>query len=395
MSIRNIWFFKRGIENSIVLYILLFGACLNFLGRGPIFFFMYSIYGIVMSKNVKWNHAFIPYLGLTLSAFVASLLFFDTMTIVKSFTYFMSFFSAYRGYHASNSKESFLFRTIWAATLGFFMHLLLLYLSNFMILEHIEGERTLVDFWTGELIKVTIVGLVSAIPIAFSFYCIFLSRRIITTLLGIGFVVVAFLVNVDTATRTPFVIFTIVYAVLFFELFKSSAKRTKVLLLLLFATLLVIGVFFFLPFLETTALGERYETDGMESSRSQLMVAYSNLMLDYPFGGGFGEKIIHKQAHNFIQEGYDLFGMIFFLSLIIITFQIIVRAIQLHRITKKNNCIYLIFLLYLTILLQSSTEPVIQGYPQLLWFLFVIDGFAIPYIRDYISILEDETKEGD
>ena len=55
----------------------------------------------------------------------------------------------------------------------------------------------------------------------------------------------------------------------------------------------------------------------------------------------------------------------------------------------------LIFLLYLTILLQSSTEPVIQGYPQLLWFLFVIDGFAIPYIRDYTSILEDETKEGD
>jgi hypothetical protein len=317
------------------------------------------------------------------------------MAIVKSFTYFMSFYSAYRGYYSSNNKPTYLYRTVWAASLGLFIHMLLLYFSNFMILEHTEGERKLIDFWTGELIQVTIVGLVTAIPIAFSFYCIFLSRRIIPTILGICFVVVAFLVNVDTATRTPFVIFAIVYAVLFYELFKSSDKRTKVLLLLLFVTLLLIGIFFFLPYLETTALGERYESVGMETSRSQLLVDYFNLMLEYPFGGGFGEKIIHKQAHNFIQEGYDLFGMLFFLSLIIITFQIIVRAIHLHRNTKKNNCIYLIFLLYLTILLQSSTEPVIQGYPQLLWFLFVIDGFAIPYIRDYESVLEDETKKDD
>ena len=348
-----------------------------------------------MTKNVKWDHVFIPYIFLTVSAFVASLLFFDTTTIIKSFTYFMSFFAAYRGYYSSENKESYLYRTVWAATLGFFVHLLILYFLNFVILEHAEGERFMIDIWTGEIIMVTLVGLVAAVPIAFSFYCIFLSRRLLTTLLGIVFVVVAFLINVDTATRTPFVIFAIVYAYLFFELYKSSEKRTKVLLLIVFAIILLVGIIEFLPYFETTAIGARYEEDGMESSRSQLLVDYFNLMFEYPFGGGFGEKIIQKQAHNFIQEGYDLFGMFFFLSLIIITFQIVVRAIQLHRITKKDNCTYLLLLLYLALLLQSSTEPVIQGYPQLLWFLFVIDGFAVPYIQDYRSALENETEEED
>lgn len=393
MNLREQWFFKRGVENSLLLYILLFLACLNFEGRGPVFFFIYSIYGIIVSKNVEWDNSLIPYIALFVGAFIPSVIFYDINDIIKSFTYYLCFFAAYRAYYAAENKESYLFRTVWTAVLGLFSHLLLLYFSNFMILEHIEGERMLIDFWTGDFIQVTIVGLVSSVPIAFSFYCLFLSRNVVSVVLGALFLGVAFLINVDTATRTPFVIFAIVYAVLFWEVFRSSEGRKKVHMVLFFVVLFVLLAFKFLPYLETTAIGQRYEEDGMETSRLQLMGDYFNLMVEYPFGGGFGEKTIQKQAHNFIQEGYDMFGILFFLALILIVFQIIVREIKLHTIINKNKCTYLIFILYLVILLQSLTEPVIQGYPQLLWLLFVVDGFAVPYIRDNYEIIQEEAQE--
>ena len=127
MNLREQWFFKRGVENSLLLYILLFLACLNFEGRGPVFFFVYSIYGIIVSKNVEWDNSLIPYIALFVGAFIPSVIFYDINDIIKSFTYYLCFFAAYRAYYAAENKESYLFRTVWTAVLGLFSHLLLLY----------------------------------------------------------------------------------------------------------------------------------------------------------------------------------------------------------------------------------------------------------------------------
>lgn len=393
MRLSNIWFFKRGIENSIILYILLFLACFNLLGRGPVIFFIYSVYGIVLSKNVKWDNSLIPYIALAIGAFVPSIIFFGFNEAIKSFTYYLCFFAAYRGYYASGNKELYLLRTVWAATLGFFTHMLILYLTNFVLLEHVEGERIVYDLWTSELLPVTLVGLVSSVPIAFSLYCIFLSRNVVSAFFGIIFICVAYLINVGTATRTPFVIFAIVSVFLFLEIIRSIEGKKKIRIIMVSVILFLLLAYALIPYLETTAIGQRYETEGMETSRSELMVDYFKLMLDYPFGGGFGQEIIHKQAHNFLQEGYDLYGMFFFFALIIVFVQIVMRGFEIHRIKEKNNCCYIILLCYLVILLQSLVEPVIEGYPQLLWLLFVVDGFTIPYLRDNYMEVEEESSD--
>ena len=55
---KHIFFLKSGIENSIVLYILLFLACLNFSGRGPVIFFFFCLWECVLNKRLDFEVAF-------------------------------------------------------------------------------------------------------------------------------------------------------------------------------------------------------------------------------------------------------------------------------------------------------------------------------------------------
>lgn len=378
---------KKGIENSLILYMLLFLACLNFLGRGPVFFLFFCLWGCIKSGKVslRWNVSSFCYLLMTITASVVSLILFDEKEVVKSFVYFLSFVVGYKGYKNSSNRELFIRRIIFVVFAGFLCNLIITYYINFVVIGHIEGQRVLYSFWTNELMSVTLAGLMSSIPIAYSFYCFFCKSERIYKVLGIISVGVVFLVNMDTATRTPFVLMGVVYLIMLYELFRSKVVRHKVRLILLLSIVFGVLIYKILPTLADSALGQRFDDEGIETSRIDITIEYLGKMLDYPFGGSEISANTHSLAHNFILESYDMYGMFFFIPMIILFISMGKRFVKICRTKNKNDITLLLIVIYLTGLIQIMLEPVISGYPQLLWVLFMIDGMVMVYLSDVAS----------
>ena len=61
------------------------------------------------------------------------------------------------------------------------------------------------------------------------------------------------------------------------------------------------------------------------------------------------------------------------------------RFVQICRMKSKDDITLLLIVIYLTGLIQIMLEPVISGYPQLLWVLFMIDGMVMVYLSDVTS----------
>lgn len=378
---------KKGIENSLILYMLLFLACLNFLGRGPVFFLFFCLWGCIKSGKVslRWNVSSFCYLLMTITASVVSLILFDEKEVVKSFVYFLSFVVGYKGYKNSSNRELFIRRIIFVVFAGFLCNLIITYYINFVVIGHIEGQRVLYSFWTNELMAATLPGLMSSIPIAYSFYCFFCKQEMTYKVLGIISVGVVFLVNMDTATRTPFVLMGVVYLIMLYELFRSKVVKHKVRLILLLSIVFGVLIYKILPTLADSALGQRFDDEGIETSRIDITIEYFGKMLDYPFGGSEISANTHSLAHNFILESYDMYGMFFFIPMIILFISMGKRFVKICRTKNKNDITLLLIVIYLTGLIQIMLEPVISGYPQLLWVLFMIDGMVMVYLSDVAS----------
>lgn len=375
---------KNSIENSILLYVLLFLACLNFVGRGPIIFLLFCIFAWIKAYNFKlcWDINAICYLFMSLFASIASILYFSEKEVFKSLVYFFAFAAGYKGYSASQDKLVFIQRIIFSAFAGYIANLLITYYTNFIVLGHVSGQRELYNFWTKDLMSVTLTGLMSSIPIAYSAYCFFCKKDWRYKALGIISIVVVAILNMGTATRTPFVLTGVVYLCIIFELFRDKSARNKgsIFFFVLIAVYLLFSKI--LPILSNSAIGERFADEGMNTSRTDITLTYINNMFDYPFGGSMIYAKTKLLAHNFIFEAYDMYGFIFFIFTIILFIQIIGRIFRLHKVEMKNDVTFLLLSIYISAGIQVMLEPVIGGYPQLIWTLFLIDGMTIQYLKD-------------
>lgn len=375
------------IEHSYLLYILLCLACMNFMGRGPVIFLFFSVWGLIQArrKNITWTLSTFCYFLMAVTSVVASLFFFEEKETIKSLVYFLSFAAGYKCYLASEDKKSFIRRIIFAIFAGFLGNLVITYYLNFIVIGHIAGQRELYSFWTNDLMSVTLAGLMSSVPIAYSFYCFFCREKYTYKVLGLASLAIVVVVNMETATRTPFVLFGLVYIIMLYELFRSRAIKHKGRLCL---TLLIVSLIIFykiLPILANSAIADRFDDEGVNTSRVDITIRYMSEMFDYPWGGSEIEKHTHLLAHNFILESYDMYGVLFFIPMFVILLLIVSRIISIHNLKSKNDVTLLLFAMYLSVLVQIMLEPVIGGYPQLVWVLFLIDGVTMPYLKDIKS----------
>lgn len=382
---KHIFFLKSGIENSIVLYILLFLACLNFSGRGPVIFFFFCLWGYIKTYNIKmvWNTSAICYSFMAIVAVIVSCVYFDEKDILKAFVYYLAFAVGYKCYIASKDRQSYIQRIVFFLFAGYLMNLLLTYYFNFIILGHVEGKRELYSIWTGEAFSVTLAGLMSCVPIAYSFYCFFCKHKWQYILLGALSVFVVVVVNMGTATRTPFVLMAVIYIAMLYELLRNKDGQNKKKIIIVCTLASFIIIYKVLPSMVNSAIAERFAEEGVTTSRNDITLMYIHNMLEYPYGGSQILAKTKKLAHNFILESYDMYSIFFFMFMIVLLLQICYRIYSLHRLSCKDESIYLLLAMYLSIGIQIMLEPVIGGYPQLLWTLFLIDGITMPYLRDY------------
>ena len=302
---------------GLFLFLLLFLACFNYLGRGPVFFLGFSVFGILFSQRKKWCAICLVYLALSATAFVVSLVFYSFEESIKTLVFFLSFYAGYC-IVVSNGDSEITARLFFGAVLGFVALLAYFYYSNIIIIGHISGVREMIDPWTKKNISVTLIGLMSCVPIVYSFYCFFCQKRLLLKIIGLFYFTLSISINFETATRTPIVLMLIIFPIMAYEAYKSDESPRKILRWFIVLIIILGAGNFLYHRVADSVLTERFLDERLETPRWEIMGVYLDHMWEYPWGGGFVQKNYHYMAHNMIQELYDMYGFFFSVLFLIV-----------------------------------------------------------------------------
>ena len=135
-----------------------------------------------------------------------------------------------------------------------------------------------------------------------------------------------------------------------------------------------------------SAIAQRFESEGVDSSRLDITLLFIENMVDYPLGGQFISNKVGFLAHIILMEGYDFYGFLFLFALVFIFFFMVKRMIYLHNLKNKQPVMNIFLSMYIVVIIQLMLEPAIGGYPILIWSLFIIDGLAFSYLTDYKNV---------
>ena len=291
------------------------------------------------------------------------------------------------GYRRAEDKEKYIEKTALAICAGFGFELVLMYFYN--VNKEQLSIRSMYSIWTGETLSVTLLGLLVSVVIGFAFYSFFYTKKKGQKILVFFMLVVGLVIAADTATRTPFVLFFVVFAImLVVHLFNRRGIRALRLVLFGIILLVIFWIFYGLDIwgvktaIWNTPLAQRFLAEEFESGRMDLVVQHFSLMLDYPWGGGHIQNVVGKMAHNYLQQGYDLYGAFAFFFLLLITAQFLSNMWRMLVKRHKSGVEMLFLSMYLAMLTQMCLEPIYTGYPILFWCVLMIHGMATAYLKE-------------
>ena len=375
-------------KNPKLFYFLIVLGCMNFMGRGSIVFLLLCLYELFRRKGyIAIDGNAVVLAAFSLCVVFAAVRYYAYSECIKAANYFLMYVLGYDSFRKATDKQRCVEGIALAMCVGYGFELILMYLYNYN--REQASARSMYSIWTGEPIKVTLLGLLVSVIIGYSFYSFFYGRRkrekiIVGLLLAVGL-----LISFDTATRTPFALFAVVYVVMFaVHLFNRRGVRAfRVLALALLVCLIILLLYSVDTLgvrsaLEESLMLQRFLEQGLKSSRMDLLADYFDMMPDHLWGGGFIAEEVGEVAHNYLQQGHDLYGVFALIFLLAITVQFLKNMIKLLGKKHKLGIDILLLSLYLSLLLQICLEPVFTGYPILLWNLLMIHGMATAYLRD-------------
>ena len=377
------------ISESKIFYLFLCLASMNFFESCSIIVLLIGLW-FLFNANFKVPKS-IPFICLvifSLSIIFSTVYFGWSYTyIIKSLNYPLIFIVGMYGYRYAVNKEEFIKKIIFSLFLGLLIQLGLDYLYNMN--RVFTYSRRYYSIWTGEYVAVTLIGLLSSGIIGYSFYGIFINRNKFIKLLSIIGVILTIVINLFTATRTPIVLLVICYILMTIICLLSSDINKKFKIVM--AILILLFIYFVLYpnnilgikiYIEDSALFARMSESGIESSRSDLLIKFFKGMFIYPFGGRKMSELIGKLPHNFIQEAADAFGIVTFIVLAIFFFGFLFDLWKIVIMKEKRDYHYLIISFSSTLFIQSALEPIISGYPMIIWSLILVYGMMKSILID-------------
>ena len=364
-------------------------ACMNFAESGSIVYLVFGLFVFLRMGKYKTNYDLLFCFVLSVSVFVSAAAYYSLNEAIKGFIYFLVYVFGNSGYAKAKDKEQFLTRTILSIFLGFLVFVLLTYVYNLDKTLEYEGQRIIYSVWTQGRVAATLVGLLSCVLIGFSCWALLFSKKRKFQLLAIVGIVFVVLLNVRTATRTPFVMALLVYGVMLcVALFSSAIKRKWAMLSSVVMILVVAGILYSIDvwgvreYIESSPLFARFASESLETSRWEILIVHLKMAPSYLWGGGNIERITGKGAHFYLQQFYDRFGLIAAIPLLLLSVSFLRNIWRLVCLRKKNRLDMLLLCMYLSMLVQCCLEPVFTGYPVLFWSLLLIHGMANAYLKD-------------
>lgn len=378
----------------LISYILLCMACMNFFKRGSVVFLLFVLWTsfiiVLKNKYIGLNKQLIFPFFLSLAVFLSSIIYYDVNEIIKSLNYVLSFFVGYNLVYKSKQKAEVSLKFITSIYIGFLVYLFLIYLKNSKIGFN-KHYRILIEFWNGEPIAVTLVGLLCSVIIGYSFYGIIIQKSRVIKIISILSLGLVFLINMKTATRTPFILFVCIYSMMGFFYFINAKNKIKIIVLFFIFILTLLFIIFSNTFgirdyIIESSIFKRIMLEGIKTSRNNISDYYLEYFFDYLWGGGYICLRVGKLAHNFFLEGHDNYGIIATISLLGISFEFFKNTLKMVRIKNKNMVIYLFISVYVAIFVQMCLEPVFDGYPVIVMCFIFLHGMITAYLKKEIKI---------
>ena len=116
--------------------------------------------------------------------------------------------------------------------------------------------------------------------------------------------------------------------------------------------------------------------EGFQTSRMEIALEFFRNMPNHLFGGENIKEIVGYDAHNYLQQGYDLYGIIAFIALMMMTIHIGENVYFLLRRKQDIPLVILIVSMMGSLFIQCVLEPILTSYPICFWFLLMLDGIA-------------------
>ena len=375
------------VENSLVYFLLISLCCVNFLGRGSIFCLIFGLYAIFKIRNFKLDTCTAFCFLLSFSAIIASIIYTDLVEAIKCMNFLLMYLIGLNGYFKAYHKEMYIKRLVFAIFLGYAIYIFLTFLINRNIQSEYEGQRIIVNFWTREKIAVTLIGLTSSVIIGYAAYVFLCRKKLLLKIFVSFFLALVILINSKTATRTPillmFIIVVIMGSVYIFN--QKGMQSLKIiaisLLLLTLAGFLISADFMGLrTAIESTPIFRRFQKEGNDTGRTEIFKLHASYFFEYMWGGGHIETITGRMAHNYLQQGHDLYGFFATITLVCITICAFRNIVKLLKKRNKKEVDYLFLSMYIAMLIQMCLEPVFTGYPCYFFSFLLIHGTATGYL---------------
>lgn len=379
---------KARAEDSLILYGLLFLSCLNIGEMGSLIFILFCVFALFKLRfliPIDKNN----YLLATCLCLICTVLSFFTWGIndaIKCLNYLGAYVVGYSLFVYAEDKQKIIRYSLFSVFCGFALQIIMVYFYN--LYRGQPSTRTMYAIWNDGLISVTLIALLSSIVIGYSFYAIVINKNKILKYFAIGALLITALINITTATRTPFLLFGIVFFILFLFQTRNGDRSAKIKILLsvvLFALFACAAYYFdwfgVRTFLLNSALFDRFGEEGLQTGRIRIAKRFISCMPKYPFGGGLARKEIHNYAHNILLEIYDMYGIVPFLIISVFYIQGIKNIFKVFKYGNDSDCNYLFVGLYIAILIQMFLEPVIEGFPILFYVFLFMHGMCKAYIK--------------
>lgn len=391
----------------IIIYILLFFATMNFQAK-----FFYFIFAILVTLIIGWkkiavNQMTIFYLmlgvlfalynydegiyaALRCVAYVTLYLIGYNLMIDSDKTLYVD------GAQSIRKKEREIYCLLIIISSGAFIHYLLNYSSNYGL----NIGRNTVDIWSGEIMAATGQATLACLMLAMAVAMIVAPTKKILRVVGIICVAFIMAYNLVLAGRLLIMMFFILLVIALLYVSRNTkqleAHIKRVIYILI--CILIVSLLFYFNFagIQNIVLSSNlFERIGFSfteltdnASRSNLKALFIMNAHKYPFGG----RHLHEQygyAHDLLLDGYDEYGILGFILLVIILVNGIKELLYLlKKIPIEIEVKVAILCIYISFLMVFCIEPILAGMQWLFCTYCLVNGCITGLIRFYNS----ETK---
>lgn len=379
----------RGYETSRIHYLLIVLFGMNLLGRGSIVCTIFAVYAFLRlpKKNVMDVDALCA-LVMSLGAFVSSMVHYGMMEAIKGLNFFLMYFIGLNGYYASKNRKVYIEKSLFSIFAGYALFVALTWFGNRDGMRMLRNNLVINNIWTGEQMATTLAGLLSSVVIGYFFYALVCQPVKRKKLYAIIALIITMILNMETATRTPIVLL-VINLIAMTAIYLADQKGKKAFWTFLSITVLIpaivmavaLNAFGILTMIMESPIFLRFVEEGLNTSRTDIMLEHFKFMLDYPWGGEKIRDVVGAHAHNFLQQGHDYYGILVTIPLLVLAISFVQNLCHLSNVKGKNGFDYLFISMYLSMLIQACMEPVFTGYPCFMFSLLLIHGIANGYLK--------------